>query len=136
MVYTYHGIILTKGKNNELLDKHYTRHASVRNYAVWKKQSPKNFIYKACMKWYIFGNGEPFPSDCQEIMVSSIGYSIKWEFTELIFSCARESASLYAKFVCLWLYIIEISLSSSVVFLLSIATHALIYSFNKQIQLA
>ena len=135
MVYTYHGIILTKGKNNELLDKHYTWHASVRNYAVWKKQSPKNFIYKACMKWYIFGNGEPV-SDCQEIMVSSIGYSIKREFTELIFSCARESASLYAKFVCLWLYIIEISLSSSVVFLLSIATHALIYSFNKQIQLA
>ena len=136
MVYTYHGIILTKGKNNKLLDKHYTWHASVRNYAVWKKQSPKNFIYKACMKWYIFGNGEPFPSDCQEIMVSSIGYSIKREFTELIFSCARESASLYAKFVCLWLYIIEISLSSSVVFLLSIATHALIYSFNKKVQLA
>ena len=136
MVYTYHGIILTKGKNNELLDKHYTWHASVRNYAVWKKQSPKNFIYKACMKWYIFGNGEPFPSDCQEIMVSSIGYSIKREFTEVIFSCASESASLYAKFVCLWLYIIEISLSSSVVFLLSIATHALIYSFNKQVQLA
>ena len=133
MVYTYHD---TKEKNNELLDKHYTWHASVRNYAVWKKQSPKNFIYKACMKWYIFGNGEPFPSDCQEIMVSSIGYSIKREFTELIFSCARESASLYAKFVCLWLYIIEISLSSSVVFLLSIATHALIYSFNKKVQLA
>lgn len=61
-----------KKKNNELLDKHYTWHASVRNYAVWTKQSPKNFIYKACLKWYIFGNGEQV-SDCQEIMVSSMG---------------------------------------------------------------